>query len=145
MYIMLGLLSISLITLIILGIYFELKPSSAKVPHWLKSTIGFNLLTFMIGILGLLFAGIQEVMAATEIASVHDVSIGKGLALIGIALPTCFSTLAAGIAVAPIGAASLAAIAEKPENFGRSLIYLGLAEGIAIYGLVVSILLMPKI
>ncbi|MBP6735604.1 MAG: ATPase, partial [Chromatiaceae bacterium] len=40
---------------------------------------------------------------------------------------------------------SLAAITEKPENLGRTLIYLGLAEGIAIYGLVVSILLLNKI
>ena len=40
---------------------------------------------------------------------------------------------------------SLAVITEKPEMFGRTLIYLGLAEGIAIYGLVVSILLLGRI
>ena len=51
----------------------------------------------------------------------------------------------AGIAGGPIGAASLAAITEKPESLGRTLIYLGLAEGIAIYGLVISILLLNKI
>ncbi|MCG7919741.1 MAG: ATP synthase subunit C, partial [Candidatus Thiodiazotropha taylori] len=55
------------------------------------------------------------------------------------------STIGAGIAVEPIGAASLAVLAEKPEIFGRTLIYLGLAEGIAIYGLVMSILLLDKI
>jgi V/A-type H+-transporting ATPase subunit K len=47
--------------------------------------------------------------------------------------------------VGPVGAASLAVIAEKPEMFGRTLIYLGLAEGIAIYGLVVTILLLGRI
>ncbi|HNI08634.1 MAG TPA: ATP synthase subunit C [Thiobacillaceae bacterium] len=36
-------------------------------------------------------------------------------------------------------------IAEKPEMFGRTLIYMGLAEGIAIYGLVMSILLLGKL
>jgi V/A-type H+-transporting ATPase subunit K len=36
-------------------------------------------------------------------------------------------------------------LAEKPEIFGRTLIYLGLAEGIAIYGLVMSILLLDRI
>ena len=55
------------------------------------------------------------------------------------------ATIAAGIAVGPVGAASLAVIAEKPEAFGRTLIYLGLAEGIAIYGLVVTILMLGKI
>jgi V/A-type H+-transporting ATPase subunit K len=44
-----------------------------------------------------------------------------------------------------VGAAALAAIAEKPETFGRSLVYLGLAEGIAIYGLVLSILMLGKV
>jgi len=47
--------------------------------------------------------------------------------------------------VGPIGSAALAAITEKPEMLGRSLIYIGLAEGIAIYGLVVSILLLNRI
>jgi len=98
---------------------------------------------------GILFAGIQTVTAAPNeaisIAANIEFSIGKGMAFIGVALPTCVATYAAGMAIGPIGAAALAAISEKPENFGRSLIYLGLAEGIAIYGLVVSILLMGKI
>ena len=42
-------------------------------------------------------------------------------------------------------AAALAVIAEKPEMFGRTLIYMGLAEGVAIYGLVMSILLLGKL
>jgi V/A-type H+/Na+-transporting ATPase subunit K len=44
-----------------------------------------------------------------------------------------------------VGAAALAVIGEKPEVFGRTLIYLGLAEGVAIYGLVMSILLLGKL
>jgi len=103
----------------------------------------------MIALLALLFLSIQQVMAVpTDVVGAvvnHDISIGKGVALIGIGLPTSFATIGAGISVGPIGAASLAAISDKPENFGRSLIYLGLAEGIAIYGLVVTILLMAKI
>jgi len=151
MYIMLLILTLSLFAMLTVGAYFELKPfSSEKMPpRWLKSTIGINLITFMLAIFAMLFIGIQEVMAVTgEVATTavnHDISIGKGLALIGIGLPTCFATIGAGISVGPIGAASLAAISDKPENFGRSLIYLGLAEGIAIYGLVVTILLMAKI
>jgi V/A-type H+-transporting ATPase subunit K len=74
-----------------------------------------------------------------------EVSVGYGLAMIGVAIPTGLATIAAGIAVGPVGAASLAVIAEKPETFGRTLVYLGLAEGIAIYGLVVTILMLGKI
>jgi len=141
----------SLIGVIILGVYFEIKPFNAEKPPpaWLKKSLVANLFTFVLALFGILFMGIQEVMAEPAevmgLASVAEFSIGKGMAFIGVALPTCVATYAAGMAIGPIGAASLAAISEKPENFGRSLIYLGLAEGIAIYGLVVSILLMGKI
>ena len=85
-------------------------------------------------------------MAAEPVAGGSaEISLGLGLALIGIGLPTALATIGAGIAVSSVGSASLAVITEKPELFGRTLIYLGLAEGIAIYGLVVSILLLGKI
>lgn len=61
------------------------------------------------------------------------------------ALATGLATIGAGIAVAATGAAALGAIAERPELFGRSLVYVGLAEGIAIYGLIVSIIILGRI
>jgi V/A-type H+-transporting ATPase subunit K len=53
--------------------------------------------------------------------------------------------LGAGYAVAVVGAAALGAIAEKPELFGRTLVFIGLAEGLAIYGLIVSILILGRL
>lgn len=61
------------------------------------------------------------------------------------ALATGLSSLGAGIAVASVGSAAVGAIAEKPEVFGRTLIFVGLAEGIAIYGLIISILILNQI
>lgn len=55
------------------------------------------------------------------------------------------SALAAGYAVAHVGSAAIGAIAEKPELMGRVLVMVGLAEGIAIYGLIVSILILNRI
>jgi V/A-type H+-transporting ATPase subunit K len=43
-----------------------------------------------------------------------------------------------------VGSAGIGAIAEKPELFGRVLVLVGLAEGIAIYGLIVSILILNR-
>jgi V/A-type H+-transporting ATPase subunit K len=57
------------------------------------------------------------------------------------AVATGASALGAGIAVASVGAAAVGALAEKPELFGRTLVLVGLAEGIAIYGLIVSIII----
>lgn len=147
MYWLLGLISLSLMGLVALGIYLELRPITERrqARRWFKGTVAVNMLTFVGAELGLLFLGIQEVMAAPEAAAPPEVSVGLGLALIGIGIPTALATIGAGIAVGPVGAAALAVIAEKPETFGRSLIYLGLAEGIAIYGLVVTILMLGRI
>jgi V/A-type H+-transporting ATPase subunit K len=67
------------------------------------------------------------------------------LGLLGAALATAASSLGAGVAVAKVGAAAIGALAEKPELFGRLLILVGLAEGIAIYGLIVSILILNRL
>jgi len=64
---------------------------------------------------------------------------------IAAALATGLSSLGAGIAVASVGSAAIGALAEKPELLGRSLIIVGLAEGIAIYGLIISILILNRI
>ena len=61
------------------------------------------------------------------------------------AIATGLSALGAGIAVAGVGSAAIGAIAEKPELLGRALIFVGLAEGIAIYGLIISILILNRI
>jgi len=148
MYWLLALMTLSLIGIIALGIYYEIYPLPPQAPatRWLKSSVAINLLTFVGAQLGLLLLGIQEVLAEpTTIATTREITVGMGLAMIGIGIPTAFASIGAGIAVGPVGAASLAVIAEKPEMFGRTLVYLGLAEGIAIYGLVVTILLLGKL
>lgn len=83
---------------------------------------------------------------ATEVAAVGGgLSVGDGLGMLGVALATGLSVLGAAYAVAIVGAAALGAIAEKPELFGRTLIFVGLAEGLAIYGLIVSILILGRL
>jgi V/A-type H+-transporting ATPase subunit K len=65
--------------------------------------------------------------------------------LVSAALATGLSSLAAGYAVAKLGAAAVGALAEKPDLFGRLLIFVGLAEGIAIYGVIISILILNRL
>lgn len=75
----------------------------------------------------------QAVTAATGGAN--------GAALIGAAIAVAGSSIGAAIAVAYTGSAALAAISERPELFGRAMVVVGLAEGIAIYGLIISVIL----
>jgi len=66
-------------------------------------------------------------------------------AFMGAAIATGLGSIGAGVAVSNVGAAAMGAVAEKPELMGKSLIYVALAEGIAIYGLLISIVILSKI
>ena len=152
MYWLIALMSLSLFAMVATGIYLEFRPMGQpeRARRWFRGALSGNLLTFFGSMVGLVLLGLQDVMAAQEAAQVaaggaKEVSEGLGLALIGIGIPTGLAAIGAGIGVGPVGAASLAVITEKPEMLGRTLIYLGLAEGVAIYGLVVTILLLAKI
>ncbi len=70
---------------------------------------------------------------------------GAGLAYLGAALSTGLACIGAGIAVAITGSAALGAISEDPKLLGKTLIFVGLSEGIAIYGLIISIMILNKV
>ena len=71
-------------------------------------------------------------------------SSSSSAAFIGAAIAVAASSLGAALAVAYTGSAALAAVSERPELFGRALVVVGLAEGIAIYGLIVAVILIGK-
>lgn len=144
---LIALMGLSVAALVATGVYLELRPRHLRkvLPRWIKGGVLVNLLAFALGLAGVLFLGMQDVLAQETAGAAKEISEAVGLALIGIGLPTGLAAIGAGIALGPVGSAALAVIAEKPEMFGRTLIYLGLAEGIAIYGLVMSILLLGKI
>lgn len=75
--------------------------------------------------------------AATAAASDSTAATGAGLA-------TGLACIGAGIAVGIAGAAAIGGITEKPEILGRTLIFVGLGEGIAIYGLIISFLILNR-
>ena len=66
-------------------------------------------------------------------------------AFLAAAIATGIGSLAAGYAVGQVGTAAMGAVAEKPELMGKSLIYVALAEGIAIYGLLIAIIVLAKV
>ena len=70
---------------------------------------------------------------------------GAGMGFIAAAVATGLACLGAGLAVASVGSAALGLVGEKPEMLGTTLIYLGLSEGIAIYGVIVSLLILGRL
>jgi V/A-type H+-transporting ATPase subunit K len=110
---------------------------------WLRVVKIVNLALLLgAGVLVLLAVSAAPSGAAATAASAAKPYAGQ--ALIGAAIAVAGSAIGAAIAVAYTGSAAIAAMSERPELFGRAMVIVGLAEGIAIYGLVVAILLIGK-
>lgn len=116
-----------------------------------RAVHGFLLLNSLLGVAALALL-ILAVAGDPAQADAHQAALAAGssgsgaswAALLGAAIAVAGSSIGAGVAVAYTGAAALAAISERPELFGRAMVIVGLAEGIAIYGLIVSIILVGK-
>lgn len=109
-----------------------------------KTSLGINVF-FFFGFLIianiLLFSG--NAWAAGEPTNTANASAGLGY--IAAALSTGLSCVGAGIAVASAASAALGAISEDSSVLGKSLIFVALAEGVALYGLIVSIMILGKL
>jgi V/A-type H+-transporting ATPase subunit K len=89
-------------------------------------------------------ASSQAFAADAPAAVPADVS-NNGLGFLGMALATGLACIGAGIAVGSVGSAALGLVGEQPDAIGTTLIYVGLAEGVAIYGIVISIIILSKL
>jgi V/A-type H+-transporting ATPase subunit K len=107
--------------------------------------LGLSLLLGLATTALLLWAAPAQAAGDAAAAAMKAGAIDSNWVFIGAALATGLSSLGAGFAVANVGTAAVGALAEKPELFGRLLIFIGLAEGIAIYGLIVSILMLNRL
>ncbi|UZG55247.1 ATP synthase subunit C [Rhodococcus opacus] len=122
--------------------------------HRLLQRRGRTGLRILVGLNAVVFVGALVALVVTATAGPGEAAVnaaqgnGSGTAswaaLLGAAIAVAGSSLGAAIAVAYTGAAALAAMSERPELFGRAMVIVGLAEGIAIYGLVVAIILIGR-
>jgi V/A-type H+-transporting ATPase subunit K len=102
---------------------------------------GFNLLIMLVLVVGLTIVWLSSPTAVWAAGSLQQdtkdpyASLAAGIA-VGL------GSLGAAYAVGNTGAAAIAVIAERPETFGRVLIFVGLAEGIAIYGLIIAFMIL---
>jgi V/A-type H+/Na+-transporting ATPase subunit K len=91
---------------------------------------------------------VSEIAAAKEHAEIQAAAKDPGVArvaFIAAAIAVGLGSAAAGLAVGMVGTAAIGAVGEKPDLAGRAIIFVGLAEGIAIYGLIIAIMILGKI
>ncbi|RKY36703.1 MAG: H+transporting two-sector ATPase C subunit [Candidatus Omnitrophota bacterium] len=114
-----------------------------------KNLLRFNFLLILLAVIlsgiGLALICHNPAEGAVEEVKVASQAKVAGWGFLAAAISVGLSSIGAGIAVSVVGSAAMGAVAERPELMGRSLIYVGLAEGIAIYGLIVAIMILAKI
>ncbi len=125
-------------------------------PRHLRRLVSITLVaTFVIGLGVIAVTGTRADAQSTPSAAATQTdpeatepsttTINSGSAFIGAAIAVAASAIGAGIAVAYTGSAALATISEQPELFGRAMVVVGLAEGVAIYGLIVAVLILGNV
>lgn len=110
-----------------------------------KTTIGVNAFFFFgaFAIASIMMLGGPQVHAAEDAAA--QAAMATGLGYIAAALVTGLSCIGGGIAVASAASAALGAISEDSSVLGKSLIFVGLAEGVCLYGLIISFMILGSL
>lgn len=105
-----------------------------------RKIIRASLVSYMSLIALFLFVLFPDIVHAAQ-----EGTSGSGLGFIAAGLSTGLATIGAGYAVGAVGSSALGAVSENPRILGKTLIFVGLAEGIAIYGLIVSIMILGQL
>lgn len=136
-----------------LGGYYYFQPSIEAANQKLKVALSVNVIAYGSALIcgtvfifsGASFAGVQTTAVATTQVAAASASNSAGLGYIAAAISTGLATIGAGYAVGSVGSSALGAVSENPKILGKTLIFVGLAEGIAIYGLIISILILGRL
>lgn len=129
--------------LLTIGVPVGVYMAGARTKKRFKKTLAANCLAFF----GLLLAATVITLSGT--GSVHAAadssSIATGLGYIGAALVTGLSGIGSGIGVASSASAALGAISEDGSVFGKAIIFVAMAEGIALFGLIISFSILGRL
>jgi len=121
-------------------LYYRYKPSRKRG----KRALFTNLILFVsVFLFATLFVFVRPVAAAVEVGATSDFALAA--AFIGAGLVTGLCSIGTGIAVSSAASAAIGAISENENNFGKAMIFVAMAEGIAIYGLLISFMILGRV
>jgi len=124
---------------IAIGVYaLKSKMENQKAKKVLGISMG-SFLLMMVGATVFMLSGYTSFASDTANAVAAS---SEGLKYIGAALSTGAACIGTGIAVASSGSAAIGEISEDESLLGKTIIFVGLSEGIAIYGLIISIMIL---
>lgn len=129
-----------------LSSFFPKSLCGGKAPA--KSAIFLNLAAFSAVFLisaVLIFSG--RVYAAAPASTINSETgdLALAAAFLSAALVTGLGAIGTGIAVSQTAAAAIGAVSENENNFGKAMIFVAMAEGIAIYGLLIAFMILGRV
>lgn len=141
---MLFLLPLFALILIIVPLVIAIRKAKMGIKVNRRRTVLLNGGAFMgvMVLMTVLMPVIAGAEGAAEAVAAGGTTIGDGLKALAASLSTGFATIGTGIAVGNAASAAIGATSEDEKNFTKSLIFVALGEGVAIYGLLISILIL---
>lgn len=127
---------------ILLPLFINLKRTKQHKPTNRKRALITNIASF-IGVMALMtvIPATGALAAGAETAATVD-GFTEGMKYLAAALSTGMATIGTGIAVGSAAPAAIGAVSENDKAFTKALIFVALGEGVAIYGLLISILIL---
>ena len=139
-------ITLSIALLLSIAVPFGAFAAGEKSKGRYKKALGLNIVLFF-GVMAvssiLMFNG--NAFAGEAAAEVSSAASATGLGYLAAALSTGLSCVGGGIAVSAAASAALGAISEDSSILGKSLIFVGLAEGVCLYGLIISFMILGKL
>ncbi len=127
---------------IIYGYKAMKKGKKGNIKKAILSTMSAFSLVMIGAIISTIFGGNVFADTVKTTAEAAGISLGEGFKYLAAALSTGLATIGTGVAVGSVGSSAVGAVSEDSSILGKTLIYVGMAEGIAIYGMIISILIL---
>ena len=146
-YVLLFTMPLVAVAAILAPLFVGLKRIHDKKPFNRKRAVIANVCSFfgvmlVMTMLPLTGAFAEAAEAAEAAAEAAGSGLSEGLRYIGAALSTGLGTIGTGVAVGGAAPAAIGAVSENDKSFSKALIFVALGEGVAIYGLLISILIL---
>ncbi len=134
------LLPLFAVVMLILPVVYILKKKKSNSAA--KTAFIVNICSFFAVLALAIILPIGGFVNAETAAAVTDVIGNAGLGYLAAALSVGLGSIGCGIAVGSAAPAAIGAVAEEPKSFSKSLIFVALGEGVALYGFLISFMIL---
>lgn len=137
------LLPLFAVVLLILPVVYVLKKKNGN--NAAKKAFIINICSFFSVLVLAAVLPIGSLASAETVEAAANAIGDAGLGYLAAALSVGLGSIGCGIAVGSAAPAAIGAVAEEPKSFSKALIFVALGEGVALYGFLISFMILNKL